>query len=117
MIFGEYDNFYRKSNAYNQFETTLKKNGGRFEYDITDIIRFVITAFVLFFKETTIMTNGGSKREEKNVWPVPTFIGVLIGEDRNTLSYFDKSNEDQFINTIMKEILIDNHKYSITREK
>ena len=51
FIFGEKNNYYQIGNSYLQFHIELKKDGGNFEDDNTDVIRLVKNAFGNIFEE------------------------------------------------------------------
>ena len=75
FIFGENSNYYQIGNAYLQFQSTLRVNGGHVDDDDIDVIRLVNNASVHLFEKATISTTGGSENEmNKHVGPISTIM-------------------------------------------
>ena len=82
------------------------------------MIRLVNIAIAHLLKEATIATTGGSEIEvNKYEGPVSTIVSVLAGRDGDISSNFDEIIEDNFENTTLEELLIDNHSIQATKVK
>ena len=62
FIFGENNNYHQIGNGYLEFDITLRKAGGNFENDNSDVIRLVNNALAFCFREATLRTTGGSPK-------------------------------------------------------
>ena len=77
FVLGEKNNYHQTSNAYLQFELTLKMNGGLFKDDNTDTIRLAKQSFPhLFEKATNVNTGVSEKGQSKYVALVCTIMRV-----------------------------------------
>ena len=89
----------------------MKKNGGNFEDDNTDVINLVSNVFAHTFKETYFHTFGGTEIESKKFVPqVSKFMRVLISRGGDLSTNFDETTEQKIYKTSLKEVLHDNHR-------
>ena len=82
-----------------------------------DLIKVIINAFAQIVEEAGLCTTGGTEIEgNKFIGRVSTIMRVL-SKDGDVTTFFDKSNENDFNNKSLKEILIDNHTKQANKRK
>ena len=54
FIFGENNNYHQIGNGYLEFDITLRKDGGDFEDDNTDLIRLVNNGLLFVFEKQVL---------------------------------------------------------------
>ena len=122
FIFGENNIYHQISNAYIEFNNTVRKNDTT-NFHNEDPIRLVINAFAFCFKEARLTTSiGGDIEISKFCGQISTFMKVISNIDGDLLSQLDKINENDIpiLNTLVdlpvqsrdtphQKMLIDNH--------
>ena len=94
FVFGENNNYHQISNAYLDFDITVRKNNNEsFYYD--GPIRLISNAFAFCFKEARLSTTIGSDIEHnKFCCQVSTIMKVISNEDGDLLSQFDNFSDN-----------------------
>ena len=108
FIFGENNIYHQISNAYLEFDITVRDTAGVFT-DVSNI-RLINNALAYCFKEARLSTTGGSDLEHnKYVGQASTIMRLLTSKDSDLSSCFDKSCESPLDDNVLKRILINNH--------